>query len=78
MPLEPGTLIPVDNPQTDVYFPNLRNANELLAAQEEQALQVQIDRLSSMSDLNYGILQVKALRAQLPVQEQFSANHLTT
>jgi hypothetical protein len=55
MPLEPGTLIPVDNPQTDVYFPNL-GMRTSFGFQEEQALQVQIDRLSSMSDLNYGIL----------------------
>lgn len=55
MPLEPGALIPVDNPQTDVYFPNL-GLRTTFGAQEEQGLQVQIDRLSSMSDLNYGIL----------------------
>jgi hypothetical protein len=55
MPLEPGALIPVDNPQTDVYFPNL-GMRTSFGFQEEQALQVQIDRLSSMSDLNYGIL----------------------
>lgn len=55
MPLEPGTLIPVDNPQTDISFPNL-GIRTSFGFQEEQALQIQIDRLSSMSDLNYGIL----------------------
>jgi hypothetical protein len=55
MPLEPGALIPVDNPQTDVFFPNL-GIRTAFGAQEEQGLQIQIDRLSSMSDLNYGIL----------------------
>jgi hypothetical protein len=55
MPLEPGALIPVDNPQTDVMFPQL-GLRTVFGNQEEQGLQTQIDRLSSMSDLNYGIL----------------------
>ncbi len=55
MPMEPGSLIPVDNPQTDVYFPNL-GMRTGFGFQEEQALQVQIERLVSISDLQYGIV----------------------
>lgn len=53
--LEPGALIPVDNPATDVYFPNLGNRT-VFGMQEEQALQQMIDRLTSISDLNLGVI----------------------
>lgn len=55
MPIEPGALIPVDNPQTDVMFPNL-GLRTSFGFQEQQALQVQIERLTSISDLNLGIV----------------------
>lgn len=55
LPLEPGALIPVDNPQTDVFFPNL-GLRTSFGFQEEQALQVQVERLTSISDLNLGIV----------------------
>lgn len=51
---EPGTLIPVDNPQTDVMFPNLGNRTSF-GFQEEAALQQMIDRVTSISDLNLGL-----------------------
>lgn len=54
-PLEPGTLIPVDNPQTDIYFPNL-GVRTSFGMQEQAALQNQIDRLTSISDLNLGLM----------------------
>ncbi len=53
--LEPGCLIPLDNPQTDVHFPNLGNRT-VFGFQEEQALYTAIERLTSMSDLTLGIL----------------------
>ena len=53
--LEPGALIPVDNPQTDVYFPNLGNRT-VFGFQEEQALYTAIERLTSISDLNLGAM----------------------
>lgn len=53
--LEPGALIPVDNPQTDIYFPNLGNRTSF-GFQEEQVLQNMIERLTSISDLSLGIL----------------------
>lgn len=53
--LEPGALIPVDNPSTDVYFPNLGNRT-VFGMQEEQALQQMIDRVTSISDLNLGVI----------------------
>lgn len=53
--LEPGALIPVDNPAQDVYFPNLGNRT-VFGMQEEQALQQMIDRLTSISDLNLGVI----------------------
>lgn len=53
--LEPGALIPVDNPQTDIFFPNLGNRT-VFGMQEEAALQQMIDRVTSISDLNLGVI----------------------
>jgi len=53
--LEPGALIPVDNPSTDVMFPNLGNRTTF-GMQEEQAIQTMIDRVTSISDLNLGVM----------------------
>jgi hypothetical protein len=53
--LEPGALIPVDNPQTDVFFPNLGNRTTF-GFQEEQAIQSMIERLTSISDLSLGLM----------------------
>lgn len=55
LPLEPGALIPVDNPQSDVYFPNL-GIKTSFGFQEQQALMNQIERLTSISELNLGII----------------------
>lgn len=55
IPLEPGALIPVDNPQTDVFFPNLGNRISW-GMQEESALYQYIERMTSVSDLSLGIL----------------------
>lgn len=52
---EPGALIPVDNPATDVFFPNLGNRTSF-GFQEEAALQQMVERLTSVSDLNLGVL----------------------
>lgn len=53
--LRPGALIPVDNPQTDIAFPNLGNRTAF-GMQEEAALQTLIERLTSVSDINLGVL----------------------
>lgn len=55
IPLNPGTLMPVENPQTDVFFPNLGNRTSF-GFNEEQALRSQIERLTSISDLSLGLL----------------------
>lgn len=55
MPIEPGKLIPVDNPMTDINFPNLGNRTAF-TVQEEQSLQTQIERLTSISDMSLGII----------------------
>lgn len=54
MPLEPGSLIPLDNPQQDVYFPNL-GARYVFPAQEAQVLQQQVERVTSISDISLGM-----------------------
>jgi len=51
---EPGTLIPVDNPQTDVFFPNLGN-RAAFGFQEEAALQNLVERLTGVSELSLGV-----------------------
>jgi len=53
--LEPGALIPVDNPSSDVFFPNLGNRT-VFGMQEEQAIQQIVERLTSISDLNLGLM----------------------
>lgn len=53
--LEPGALIPLDNPQTDVFFPNLGNRTTF-GFQEEAALYQYIERMTSMSDLSLGVI----------------------
>lgn len=53
--LSPGELIPLDNPQVDINFPVLGNRS-IFAAQEEEALFTYVNRVTSMSDLQFGIL----------------------
>lgn len=51
---EPGSLIPVDDPQKDVFFPNIGNRSQF-GLQEEQAIQVMVERLTGISDLSLGV-----------------------
>lgn len=53
MPLEPGALIPLDNPQTDIFFPNLGSRTGF-TSQEEAMLMGQIERMTSISDITLG------------------------
>lgn len=55
MPLEPGVMIPVDNPQTDVYFPQIGNRSGFLQ-NEEQMLYQTMERMTSISDLSLGVI----------------------
>lgn len=52
---EPGTFLPLDNPQADVYIPNLGNRTSW-GFQEEQALYGYIERMTSVSDMSLGLL----------------------
>jgi hypothetical protein len=54
MQLEPGVGIPLDNPQTDVYFPPMPNKTAF-TAQEEQVVMSYIERLTGVSDLSLGV-----------------------
>jgi len=54
----PGHLIPVDNPQTDIVFPNLGNRT-LFGFQEEQALNTLVERLTGISDIQLGAISGK-------------------
>ena len=53
--LAPGALIPVDNPQADVYFPNLGNRTAF-GFQEEQSLNQYLERLTGVNDLTLGAM----------------------
>lgn len=53
--IEPGMGIPLDNPQTDVYFPNLGNRTAF-GFQEEGAIQQMVERLTSISDMSMGVI----------------------
>lgn len=51
--LEPGKLIPVQDPTSDVYFPQLGNRT-FFSTEEEGSLLAYIERLISISDINLG------------------------
>jgi hypothetical protein len=53
--IEPGAFIPLDNPQSDIFIPNLMGRTTF-GYQEEQALYQQIERLTSISDISLGII----------------------
>lgn len=53
LPIEPGALIPLDNPQSDVYFPNLGNRTSF-GFQEEASLMEYVNRLMSVNDITFG------------------------
>lgn len=55
MPIEPGALIPLDNPTQDVYFPQLGNRGGW-AGNQIQFLYSMIERLTGMSDLSFGMI----------------------
>lgn len=55
LPVEPGTLIPLDNPQTDVFFPQIGNKS-FFTSQEEQFLMSQVERFTSVSDISLGVI----------------------
>lgn len=55
MQLSPGSLIPVDDPQRDVFFPNLGNRTSF-GMQQESSIMSFIERLTGISDLNLGIV----------------------
>lgn len=53
--VQPGMGIPVDNPQTDVVFPNVGNRTSF-TSQEEQVLQGYIEKLTGISDISLGVM----------------------
>jgi len=55
IPLEPGSMIPVDDPGNDVYFPQMGNKTTF-GFQEISALMNQVERVTSISELNLGLI----------------------
>ncbi len=53
--LEPGVLIPVDNPATDIVFPQMGNRTTF-GYQEEQALGTMVERLTGVNDMTLGVM----------------------
>ena len=53
IPIEPGMLVPLDNPGQDVFFPNLGNRGGWASAQI-QFLYSMIERLTGLSDISFG------------------------
>ncbi len=53
--IQPGMLIPLENPQTDVYFPTLSNRTAF-GFQEEASLQVYLERLTGVNDMTLGAM----------------------
>lgn len=55
IPLEPGSMIPLDDPGNDVYFPQMGNKTAF-GFQEIAALMNQVERVTSISELNLGLI----------------------
>jgi hypothetical protein len=55
IPLTPGALIPLNDPQRDINFPQM-GARWSFAQGEEQSLFATISRVTGLSDLNFGSL----------------------
>lgn len=55
LPLSPGNLIPLQDPQRDIVFPNMGNRASF-AASEEQAIFGVISRITGLGDLNFGVI----------------------
>lgn len=55
IPIEPGALIPVDNPGQDVFFPNMGNRTAF-GFNEISFLTNYVERLTSTSDLTFGAM----------------------
>jgi hypothetical protein len=55
LPVEPGALVPVDNPSTDVFIPNWGNRTAF-GFQEESALMSAVERLTSISSISLGVI----------------------
>ncbi len=53
--ISPGALIPLDDPQSDIYFPNLGNRTAF-GFQEEQAIQTMVERLTGVNDMGLGAM----------------------
>lgn len=55
LPFEPGALIPLENPMTDIVFPQMGNRSSF-TQQEEQSLMSYIERVTSVSDISLGVI----------------------
>jgi hypothetical protein len=53
IPIEPGALVPLDNPGQDVFFPNLGNRGGWASAQISFLYSI-IERLTGLNDITYG------------------------
>jgi len=54
-PLEPGAMIPLNDPQNDVYFPQIGQRSGFLQNEELMLYQTQ-ERMTSISDLSLGVI----------------------
>ncbi len=55
IPYSPGTLIPLDDPQRDIYFPTFSNRTAY-GFQEESALYTVVERLTGVNDMITGAM----------------------
>jgi len=53
IPIEPGALVPLDNPSQDVFFPNLGNKGGWASGQINFLYSI-IERLTGLNDITYG------------------------
>lgn len=55
IPIEPGALMPIDNPNQDVFFPNIGNRGGWASGQIQFLYSI-IERLTGLSDISFGVL----------------------
>jgi hypothetical protein len=55
IPIEPGALMPLDNPGQDVFFPNIGNRGGWASGQIQFLYSI-IERLTGLSDISFGVL----------------------
>lgn len=73
--IKPGTLLPLDNPQADVYFPQIGDRSNF-GQNEEQVLYTMVERLTGISDISLGVMSGKQGPMRTAAGSRFFMNEM--